>query len=77
MSLNAFSTRCEFCDKRFAASSNLSEHRTLHTGRLPYTCSGCQGRFRLWTSLRKHSVKCDGTKVEAAKEEEATSVVVV
>ena len=62
--------RCEFCDKRFAAASNLSEHRTLHTGRLPYSCAGCDKKFRLWTSLKKHSVKCSGEKVKKQNSEE-------
>ena len=62
--------RCEFCDKTFAAASNLSEHRTLHTGRLPYTCSGCGGKFRLWTSLKKHSVKCEGAVAGEVKTED-------
>ena len=59
-----FLFRCEFCEKRFAAASNLSEHRTLHTGRLPYSCAGCGKKFRLWTSLKKHSVKCSGEKAK-------------
>jgi len=62
--------RCEFCDKRFAAASNLSEHRTLHTGRLPYSCAGCDKKFRLWTSLKKHSVKCSGEKIKKQNSEE-------
>jgi DNA-directed RNA polymerase subunit RPC12/RpoP len=52
------SFRCADCDKRFTSSSNLSEHRTLHTGRMNYECKKCRKRFRLWTTLKKHSLKC-------------------
>lgn len=76
------SSRCSYCDKSFSSSSNLSEHKTIHTGRywlqsnnyvtlllifalsspvrLPYSCSKCQRRFRLWTTMKKHSDKCQG-----------------
>ena len=68
--------RCEFCDKTFAAASHLSEHRTLHTGRLPYTCAGCGGKFRLWTSLKKHSVKCEGAMGGGVKAEDTKCEIV-
>ena len=48
----------------------MSEHRTLHTGRLPYSCAGCDKKFRLWTSLKKHSVKCSGEKIKKQNSEE-------
>ena len=35
---------------------------------MPYSCTGCGGKFRLWTTLKKHTVKCDGVKPEGMKE---------
>ena len=52
------SFRCEVCGKCFAASSNLSEHKTLHTNEMKYQCQLCDRHFRLSTSLRKHTMRC-------------------
>ena len=53
-----FFVRCEVCGRAFAASSNLSEHRSLHTGARPYVCSNCNKAFRLSSSWRRHTRRC-------------------
>ena len=42
----------------------------MHTGRLPYSCAVCDKKFRLWTSLKKHSVKCSSEKEKKQNSEE-------
>lgn len=54
--------KCEKCDKVYANSANLSRHRRVHTGEMPYACkvAGCDTCFRDLSSLKLHTLKHTG-----------------
>ena len=43
---------CNLCDKKFAARSNLIQHRTVH--KRPFNCNMCNKRFDREDQLKKH-----------------------
>ncbi|XP_036038924.1 zinc finger protein 296 [Onychomys torridus] len=47
-------SRCEFCGKSFANSSNLVVHRRKHTGERPYTCDQCSYACAQSSKLNRH-----------------------
>jgi uncharacterized Zn-finger protein len=53
---------CEICDKSFTQETSLRDHRNLHTGEKPYSCSfpGCIKKFKYKSSLPIHLKKCHG-----------------
>uniref|UniRef100_A0A672HIR1 C2H2-type domain-containing protein n=1 Tax=Salarias fasciatus TaxID=181472 RepID=A0A672HIR1_SALFA len=47
---------CEFCERRFANSSDRKKHSQVHTASKPYDCKalGCTKSYTHPSSLRKH-----------------------
>uniref|UniRef100_A0A8C6KWQ0 C2H2-type domain-containing protein n=1 Tax=Nothobranchius furzeri TaxID=105023 RepID=A0A8C6KWQ0_NOTFU len=55
--------QCDFCERRFANSSDRKKHSQVHTASKPYDCKalGCTKSYTHPSSLRKHMkihVKC-------------------
>lgn len=48
--------QCEFCERRFANSSDRKKHSQVHTASKPYDCKalGCTKSYTHPSSLRKH-----------------------
>ncbi|OMJ78438.1 hypothetical protein SteCoe_21763 [Stentor coeruleus] len=46
--------KCDQCQKCFASKQNLTEHKYLHSGEKPYSCSICKELFRHISSLSLH-----------------------
>ncbi|PNF22789.1 hypothetical protein B7P43_G02525 [Cryptotermes secundus] len=47
-------SECEFCSKKFTSTSQLDDHRRIHTKELPFMCEVCGKCFRNMTRLRHH-----------------------
>ena len=54
---------CEICKKMFTSSTNLKEHKRLHSDSLDYVCKNCGRMFRWHTSLARHQRRCLGIGV--------------
>uniref|UniRef100_A0A8C8DN40 C2H2-type domain-containing protein n=1 Tax=Oryzias sinensis TaxID=183150 RepID=A0A8C8DN40_9TELE len=48
--------QCDFCERRFANSSDRKKHSQVHTASKPYDCKalGCTKSYTHPSSLRKH-----------------------
>jgi KRAB domain-containing zinc finger protein len=46
--------KCERCDRRFAASGQVTVHMRTHTGEKPYKCEFCDKKFAGAMTLRDH-----------------------
>lgn len=54
--------RCDVCSHEFSSKQNLVEHRYLHTGSTPFTCTLCPLKFRQASQLSLHKrVHVDGS----------------
>ncbi|NXI87322.1 ZN574 protein, partial [Rhipidura dahli] len=47
---------CELCGKRFKRSSNLQEHRRIHSAERPFTCPRCAKGFKTPYERRRHAL---------------------
>ena len=52
--LNPRKYQCDLCGKFLASQSSADEHRRIHTGERPYTCTKCGASFRTYPSLKRH-----------------------
>ena len=49
---------CEYCNRKFNESSNLTKHRRIHTGHKPYKCQFCSKMFTQSSNLNVHKRIC-------------------
>ncbi|KFP11192.1 Putative zinc finger protein 724, partial [Egretta garzetta] len=45
---------CQDCGRRFNRGSNLTTHRRIHTGDMPYKCPDCGKSYRVSSTLLRH-----------------------
>ena len=53
-SLGELPYECEQCDKRFTSSSNLVDHKKIHSMEKPFECKTCGMAFKVKGNMIRH-----------------------
>ena len=53
---------CDICGKHYSSTSNLNQHKQIHTGQYKYHCELCRKGFNATTHFRDHMRAHEGLK---------------
>lgn len=59
--------KCEICQKQFASTKSLKNHKMTHTGEKKYQCPHCPWKFYLAWKLKKHMSKAHESETPVNK----------